>query len=453
MDITKYYNKVEESIKRKNYDYAIVTLKNQILKFKPNDVKGRKMLRAVILEKCKQSGYPSQKEIWTQGLVPRIKMVVGKLLKKWDMVIDEAENFLQYDPKNLSALCALGEGCTNAGYIDAAILIFDHILTFDSNHLNALKSLGRIYKNHKEDWDKAKYYFERAHKAAPTDIESDKMTKDLAAQITAKRYGKATSSHELIKNKEKAQELEEDNAILRTDEDYIRAIERTRKKLAKDPNNKKNLKQLAMIYQKLGKFENAIEHYEKILQLFPASSDVKSKISICKIQKVDQQLQKIKVKLKSNPNNEALKQKYSQTLKIKLNTEIQEYRSQVKEQPTNYDLRLKLGNALFQANLYDDAITQFQVLVKDPRKKALAFTFMGKAFTKKKDFSLAEEQFKNALKIQDPNDPQYKEILYYLGLAYETAGKSDKALETYTKIYKEDINFKDVQSKLKKLKR
>ena len=453
MDITKYYNKVEESIKRKNYDYAIVTLKNQILKFKPNDVKARKMLRAVILEKYKHSGYPSQKDILTKGLVPRIKMVVGKLLKKWDMVIDEAENFLQYDPKNLSALYALGEGCTGAGYIDSAILIFDHLLTFDSNHLKTLKALGRIYKDHKEDWDKAKFYFQRAYKSCPTDIEAEKMTKDLSAQITAQRYGKATSSHELIKDKGKAQELEEDNAILRTDDDYVRAIERTKKKLAKDPNNKKNLKQLGIIYQKLGKFENAIEYYEKILQLFPASSDVKGKISICKIQKVEQYLQKIKEKLRSNPNNETLKQKYAQTLKAKINTEIQEYRLQVKEQPTNYDLRLKLGNALFQASLYDDAIAQFQVLVKDPRKKALAFTYMGKAFTKKKDFSLAEGQFKNALKIQDPNDPQYKEILYYLGLAYETAGKSEKALETYTKIYKEDINFKDVQSKLKKLKK
>lgn len=54
MDVPKLYAKVEEAIKRKNYDFAVEMLKNQILKFNPNDVKARKLLRATVLEKHKE---------------------------------------------------------------------------------------------------------------------------------------------------------------------------------------------------------------------------------------------------------------------------------------------------------------------------------------------------------------------------------------------------------------
>ena len=109
MDVSKLYTKVEEALKRKNYDYAVETLKNQILKFNPNDVKARKLLRATVLEKHKNNGAPNKSEILSKGMIPRIKMIVGKIAKKWDMVVDEAENYLLHDPKNLSVLYALGK--------------------------------------------------------------------------------------------------------------------------------------------------------------------------------------------------------------------------------------------------------------------------------------------------------------------------------------------------------
>lgn len=452
MDVSKLYSKVEEALKKKNFDYAIETLKNQILKFNPNDVKARKLLRATVLEKYKGEKAPSKGQILSKGLTPRIKMVVGKMMKKWDMVIDEAENFLQYDPKNLPVLYALGEASMQAGYIDTAISVFESILAFDSVHVPALKSLGKIYRFHKEDLEKAKNYFQRAVKIAPQDIESTKMVKDLSAQITADTYGQAKSSHDLLKDQDKSKELEEDQALLRTDDDYIRAIERTVKKLESDPNNKKELRRLGELYQKMGKFDKAIESYSKISELDPTNVDMRNRIGECRIQKVEKQIQTLKEKLDKDPQNEAVKQEYNKVLRTKLETEVQEYTTQVKDQPTNYELRFKLGLALFQSSRFDESLAQFQVAVKDPRKKIFAYTYMGQAFLKKKEFDLAIEQFQNALSTITPKDRQYKDNLYNLGLAYESAGKTSEAIETYTTIYKEDINFRDVQARLKKLK-
>ncbi len=451
MDVSKLYSKVEDAFKRKNFDYAIVTLKNQILKVSPNDVKARKLLRATLLEKYKTVGFPPVSQVWSKGLVPRIKMIVGKMLKKWEMVIDEAENFLEYDPKNLSALSALGEACVKAGYIETAISVFENILAVDASHAESLKALGRIYEGMQE-LEKAQQYFQRAVQVAPNDLDSAKTAKDLAARITANTYGQAKSSRGLIKDQEKAEELEKENAILRTDEDFAQAIDRTKKKLAADPNNKKELRRLGELYQKTSDVESAIDIYTQILQLDSTAGDIKTKLSECKIVKAERLVQNFKDKLKQQPDNEAIKQQLNKALKTKVETEIQEYNVQVKDQPTNYELRFKLASSLMQASRYDEAIAQFQVAVNDPRKKALAFTCMGQAFLQKKEFDLAEEQFQNALKQSNPKERQYKDTLYYLALAYESAGKIPAAIETFTTIYKEDINFRDVQARLKKLK-
>ncbi len=451
MDSTKLYAKVEEAIKRKNYDYAIITLKNQLLKYNPNDVKARRLLRATVLEKYKIAGFPPASQVWSKGLVSRIKMIIGKMMKKWEMVIDEAENFLLLDPKNLSVLQALGEACVAAGYMDTAISVFENILAFDGSYADALKALGKIYQG-KEELEKAQQYFQRAYQVAPTDMESAKLVKDLAAQITANTYGQAKSSGDLVKDKEKAQDLEAEHSMLRTDEDYARAIERTKKKLDADPNNKKELRRLGELYQKIGQIDDAIETFSRILELDATMTDIRVKISECKIAKAEHIIHELEEKLKQQPANEGIKQQLAKARRNKLEVEIQEYAAQSKDQPTNYDLRLKLATALMQTGKIDDAISHLQVAVNDPRKKPLIYTMMGQAFTQKKEFELAVEQFQNALKLLNPKERQYKDTLYYLALAYESAGKAQDAIETYTTIYKEDINYRDVQARLKKLK-
>jgi tetratricopeptide (TPR) repeat protein len=452
MDVSKLYSKVEEALKRNNYDYAIETLKNQILKFNPNDVKARKLLRATCTEKYKHSGELSVGQVWSKGIVSYIKVIIGKIIKKWDMAIDECENFLQYDPKNIGVLFFLGDACMHAGYTDTSISVFESILAIDANHVKALKALGRICQS-TNDLEKAKFYFQRAYKVNPNDGESEKMVKDLSAQITANTYGQAKSTHDLLRDQDKAKDLEEDQAILRTDEDYLRAIERTKKRLASDPKNRKDLRRLGDLYQRSGRFDQAVEVYNQIVQMDPTNTDIKNRITECKVERMDSEVREIRNALQQHPNDERLKQDYSRAMRRKLEVEIQEYSNQIKEQPTNLDLRHKLGMAYFQAARFDDAIAQFQFSVKDPRKKVMAHSYMGQAFMKKKEYELAIEHFQGVLEETSPKDREYKDMLYFIAQAHEAAGHIDEAIESYTTIYKEDINYRDVQAKLKTLRR
>lgn len=452
MDVSKIYAKVEDAIKRKNFDFSIEMLKNQILKFNPNDVKARKLLRATVLEKYKINGFPNQMQILSKGLVSRIKITIGKMLKKWEMVVDEAENYLEYDPKNIGVLYILGEASMEAGYIDTAISVFENILAFNSSYVNALKALGKVYFVHKKELEKANQYYQRAARLAPNDIESTKMVKDLSAQITAHTYGKADSSRDLIRDKDKAKELEDDHATLRTDEDIQKAIERSQQKIAGDPSNKKELRRLADLYQKLGQCDNAIEILNKLLEMDPGNSDTKAKIGDCKLLQMENNINIIKENLKKAPQNQALKQKLQQSLQARNDFQIQDYEIRIKNQPLNYELRFKLGIALFQAKRFDDAISNFQQAIQDPRNRVAAYHYMGQAFGLKQEYELAAEQYKSALEILSPNDTQYREIKYNLGVAYELLKHYKDAIEIFTEIYKVDISYKDVQERLKKLR-
>lgn len=454
MDVDKLFTKAEDAIKRENYDFAVEILKNQILQFNPDNVKARKLLRSTVIKKYEKSGYPSQGQKLKKGMLCRIKMIVGKLSKKWDKVVEEAENYLLLDPKNTSVLSILGDACLHAGYVDTAISIFESILSFDKNHVQAIKSLGRIYKDHKEDFERANQYFQRAKRIAPQDGEVEKIVKDLAAQMTATQYGQAKSSSDLLKDKEKSKELEENQKILRTDEDVLRAIERAKKKLEEDPNNKRELTQLGDYYQRLSRWDEAVEAYMQVSKLDPTNFDVILRMGECRIARQAHRLNEINEKLKTAGGDQAarLKQERQKVMKEKLDTEVKEYTAQVERQPTNYALRMKLGMSLFHAARYDESIANFQQAIKDPKNKIMSYIYMGQAFTKKQEYGLAEQQFQMALDSVSAQDKQRKDILYHLGITYEANKKFQQAIDAFTEIYTVDINFKDVQERLKKVR-
>jgi len=452
VDVGKLYTRAEEAIRRKNFDLAIELLKNQILKYNPNDVKARKLLRATVLEKYKVRGYPSKGDIISKGAVPRTKMFVGKMLKKWDMVVEEAENYLLHDPKNTSVLFGLGEACMENQYVDTAIAVFEQVVASDRTHASSLKKLGEIYHVHKEDLDKAQQYYQRAYKVAPKDIEAEKKAKAIAALKTSTLYSAADSSQGLVKDKKKAKELQDEQKILRTKEDFENAIDIAKRRMADQGETKRDLRKIADLYVKLQNLDSAISYYQKLIVLDPTNFDAKCKISDCKITKIDMRIKQLQSQYKKNPSDANIKQRLLQTQKQRIQIQIEEFDIQVQDQPTNWELWYKLGTSLYKGKRYDDAIGAFQKAVQDPRHKGNALNYMGQAFLRKKEYGLAEEQFNSALASLDPKANEHREVTYNLGITYESSGQRDKAIETYREIYSKDINYKDVKKRLDALK-
>ncbi len=73
---------------------------------------------------------------------------------------------------------------------------------------------------------------------------------------------------------------------------------------------------------------------------------------------------------------------------------------------------------------------------------------VGQTYLLNKKYEQAITKFSEALKI-NPHDP---EIYYYLGLAYEGAGKLNEAIKVYEKTLDLDSNFYNAEMRLAGIK-
>ncbi len=73
---------------------------------------------------------------------------------------------------------------------------------------------------------------------------------------------------------------------------------------------------------------------------------------------------------------------------------------------------------------------------------------IGQSYLLNKEYERAILKFSEALRI-NPHDP---EIYYYLGLAYEGAGKINEAQKMYEKTLCLDCNFSNAEIRLEKIK-
>ena len=88
----------------------------------------------------------------------------------------------------------------------------------------------------------------------------------------------------------------------------------------------------------------------------------------------------------------------------------------------------------------------------DPKLKTRTQHYLGRCFLAKNMANLAVTQFTRALEGVSGVTDLAKEVLYHLGEAYEKMGEVRKAVETFEKIFESDIKYRDVSSKVTRLR-
>jgi tetratricopeptide (TPR) repeat protein len=119
------------------------------------------------------------------------------------------------------------------------------------------------------------------------------------------------------------------------------------------------------------------------------------------------------------------------------------YRERVAMYPTDLRLKFKLGSALFEAGEYDEAIPILQAARTDPRSRHRAAFLIGRAFLEKQNPAQAIAVLREAIEHYELTDDFSKDLLYWLGRAYEAAGNAEEAKGTYGKLLREDYNYRD----------
>ena len=119
--------------------------------------------------------------------------------------------------------------------------------------------------------------------------------------------------------------------------------------------------------------------------------------------------------------------------------------------------RYNLGVAFREMGLLDEAIGEFQKVVKLKHKGKFpphflqACTLLASSFIDKKMPAIAAKWYLRALEMPGLDEEATLALYYDLGVAYEQAGEPRIALEKFTEVYSQNIDYRDVAEKIRLL--
>ena len=141
---------------------------------------------------------------------------------------------------------------------------------------------------------------------------------------------------------------------------------------------------------------------------------------------------------------------------------FQEFRSELGEmsdEDEDLETHYNLGIAYREMGLLDEAIGEFQKVAKAIQKgKPFRYemncsTMLGLSFMDKGEPMVASLWYKRALATPDLEEESVLALQYDLGLALESAGESDEALNSFRQVYAANIDYRDVAGRIATLQK
>ena len=117
----------------------------------------------------------------------------------------------------------------------------------------------------------------------------------------------------------------------------------------------------------------------------------------------------------------------------------------------DYDTRYNLGIAYKEMGLVDEAIAEFQLAAKDPKRSLECSSMIGICFMEKGMADVAVQWYERGLLVPGREPEEYRGLRYDLGVAWEAVGDVAKATATFGDLVREDPTFRDASDKLRDL--
>ncbi len=115
------------------------------------------------------------------------------------------------------------------------------------------------------------------------------------------------------------------------------------------------------------------------------------------------------------------------------------------------ETHFNLGIAYMEMELFNEAVNEFKVAMKDPRLEFDCYIRLGHCAMAQADPSDAIVYYLKGLKIEGAAEQERKGMMYELALAYEAAGENDEAAQIFRSIYAIDPEFREVREKARRL--
>jgi tetratricopeptide (TPR) repeat protein len=446
-DLRGLFTKGSDALQRDNFDYAI-DLFTQILAREPAQFEVRKALRTAQIRKAGSGGGFFKKMMSSAGSSPLIVKGHAVIGKNPAEALQIAEQVLNSDPNSSAAHKLVVEAATALELPRTAVMSLEVVVRNSPKDVDVAITYARSLADVGQP-GRAEKILADLYRSFPNDNDLAQALKDLSARTTLDEGGyealaDGTGSYrDILKDKEEAKSLEQENRQVKTEDVTERLINEYETRLQSEPKNLKMIRSLAELYTQKKQFDKALGYYDQI-----KASDVGADASLDRsiaetvVRRFDHQASQLDATAPDYTDKVAQLQAEKQAY------QLAECQKRAERFPTDLQIRFDLGQLYFQAGKIGEAIQEFQKAQGNPHRRMAAMNLLAQCFAKRKMFELATRTFQNALKEKLVFDEEKKELIYNLGLVYELMGKRDEAIKQFELIYEVDISYKDIAAKV-----
>ena len=442
--------KAVSAIELRNFGYAI-SLLQEILKLEPEFLTGRQLLRRAEVTKSK-SAKKSFFNISTASIgVMRAQREFKKDPKR---AVELVEEVLEAEPYNRQANLLLKDAAVAAGWSDIAVFALRTLLEENPRDAKVLYELGRLYHDLGDHENEVEIY-NQLTAINPLDAQALRLGKDASARASMKRGGwtQAESYRDLIKDKDEAISLEQQSRIRLPGDALDQQIEETYARHQAEPENLDVARRLGALSEQKDDFGSAIRWYQYAADLAKgADTGLLRKISDLKIKCLEREIAAHEEFLSTYTARDQVYAEKSEQLRVakvsRAEILIADAQEQVKRNPTDLQVRFELGENLFDAGRFREAVPELQRARQNPHARLKAMNVLGCCYGELGMLDLAVKQLAEASREIVSMDELKKEIVYNLGLIYQRVGEVEKALACMKQIYEVDYGYRDVAQRV-----
>ncbi len=444
-----FFERARKVAESNNFDYAI-EMYLEGLKCAPDEVQdGHIKLRELALLRLVKGGKKP-------SMVEKMKLMLNKT--PLDKLLG-AEHLLAKDPDHLPYAEAMLKAAIEGGYKKTAKWIAD--LLFQANKSSDHPSfhtymlLKDVYSNI-EQYDRAIAALQCASQLKPHDAKLAEEYQRLSAELTVAKgkYDQSGDFRKSMQDREKQEELQSQEGVIKSDSFRTTAVQQARKALAAQPDLAKNIFSLANVLSELKTDESENEAIKLLEDTYIKKKEFnyKQQANLIRIKQIRRKIKEAKEKLEAEGDRKLASQIQELSIQLK-NVELEHYKLCVENYPTDSSFKYEYSVRLMLDKKYDEAIPLLQDSQRDPRYKTPASGRIGLCFYMKGWYADAIDVFTQAInsyEIQDDNIA--KELRYNLARSYEHQGNIEEALNNYRRIAQLDYGYKDVRSRIDRLR-
>lgn len=238
-----------------------------------------------------------------------------------------------------------------------------------------------------------------------------------------------------------------------------RAISIYKKVLSINPKHIDALHNIARLYLKEGLSGDAKNYYQNILEIKPDDQEAQKVLNSLDAPPQPRNIPKTMPAIEfpfpaAFPSPKEIKpfdDKSDLFPSSILESQILPEAAEVPPPDKDSEMHYHLGIAYKEMELFDYAISEFELAASNPAIKFDCYIMLGSCFFEKGDNAQAIQLFKEAAQIKGLTKEKLARLHFNLGLAYEANGMFSKAIETFNQVLRLDQSFPEVQERIIRL--